>query len=303
MREYDLNDEMLMPSKTDELARELVQPFIKAVNNRYAMPVPLKDDIVNRLPNNYEYALERTNSLRRSVLKKHGHKQTLVDTFRKAVSEGWMVPADDPFPKGPTWYLPFFVTKQKKPRVVHDGATSNKSTLLNQAVSAGTNFLNNLVEVLTRFRLGKYAFVADLSKCFFQVTLSEAQQDLFCLVWFKNKDIDCGENQICCFTRHVCGINSRSCVALLAIKLLVAGNPTNCEQLTLNIIEDNRYVDDLICACDSVNDFKTVTVQSIALFESQDFKLRKWITNRHATSILSKVPKCDLAPSALHWRH
>ena len=38
---------------------------------------------------------------------------------------------------------------------------------MNQAVFAGENLLNNLVEVLTRFRLGKFACVADLSKCFF----------------------------------------------------------------------------------------------------------------------------------------
>ena len=40
---------------------------------------------------------------------------------------------------------------------------------INQAVLAGENLLNGLVEVLIRFRLGRYACVADISKCFFQV--------------------------------------------------------------------------------------------------------------------------------------
>ena len=35
-----------------------------------------------------------------------------------------------------------------------------------------------MLEVLFRFRLGKFACVADLSKCFFQVKIPESQQDL-----------------------------------------------------------------------------------------------------------------------------
>ena len=57
---------------------------------------------------------------------------------------------------------------------------------LNQAVLAGENLLNKLVEVLIRFRLGKYACVADVSKCFFPLGIPRDQQDLFRIVWFEN---------------------------------------------------------------------------------------------------------------------
>ena len=61
LREYELNDQMLMPSKTDELD---VETNIKVVDNRYEIPagLPLKYNMVGRLPNNYQYVLERTNS-------------------------------------------------------------------------------------------------------------------------------------------------------------------------------------------------------------------------------------------------
>ena len=55
---------------------------------------------------------------------------------------------------------------------------------------AGENLLNGLVEVLTRFRLGKYACVTDLSRCFFQIKIPTDQRDLFYLVWFKDNDLD-----------------------------------------------------------------------------------------------------------------
>ena len=56
-----------------------------------------------------------------------------------------------------------------KPRVVYDGAAMVNGMSLNQIVQAGENPFNNLVEILIRFRWGRYACVADISKCFFQV--------------------------------------------------------------------------------------------------------------------------------------
>ena len=76
------------------------------------------------------------------------------------------------------WYLSFFVTKQEKTRAVYDGAATFTCKCRNQAVLAGTNLQNDLVEVLIRFRIGRYACIADLSKCFFQVVMPETQRDL-----------------------------------------------------------------------------------------------------------------------------
>ena len=60
LREYELLDEVIQPSKNDELALQLLEPNIKVVEGRYEMPVPLKSQMVNDLPNNYENALKRT---------------------------------------------------------------------------------------------------------------------------------------------------------------------------------------------------------------------------------------------------
>ena len=102
-----------------------------------------------------------------------------------------------------------------------------------------------MFEVLIRFRLGKYACVADVSKCFFQVSIPRDLQDLFRIVWNKNNDLDKGKPQIFKFTRHVWGINSSPYVALLALKRLVKENPVNVSELTLNVIQNNRYMDDI----------------------------------------------------------
>ena len=89
------------------------------------------------------------------------------------INEGWIVPVDsEDLSDNGCWYLPFFVTKQDKPRVVFDGTAKLQGSALKDAVLSGVNLLNNLVEILTKFRVGKYACMADLSKCFFQVVFT-----------------------------------------------------------------------------------------------------------------------------------
>ena len=77
------------------------------------------------------------------------------------ISEGWLTPVNGTPRDSGCWYLPFFVTKQDKARVVFDGAATSRGLSLNDAVFSGAKLLNGLVDVLTRFRIGKYACMAD----------------------------------------------------------------------------------------------------------------------------------------------
>ena len=150
------------------------------------------------------------------------------------------------------------MTKQGKPRIVYDGAATFGGVSLNQPVLAGTNLLNSLVEVLTRFRLGKFACVAELSKCFFQVAVPEAQRDLFRTIWFSNGHLEAGTPQVFRFSRHVWGINSSLYAALLAIKTLISRNPTSASDVTLSVVDKNRYMDDVLYSNDSLSELEKV---------------------------------------------
>ena len=116
--------------------------------------------------------------------------------------------------------------------------------------------------------------MAHLIKCFLQVSVSENQKDLFRLVWFENNDIDEREIQILKFTRHVWGVNSSPYIGLFAIEKLVAETLTNASNLTLSVVETNRYVDDLLLFSESLEDLETISCESLSLFQSRDFKLR-----------------------------
>ena len=159
-------------------------------------------------------------SLRKTALRKSQLQQTLVDTFSELICEKWIEPIEDlSFCVKPTWYPPFFVAKLAKPREVYDGAAAVQGMSLNQDVFAGENLLNTLVEVLTRFRLGKFACMAHLSKYFFQVQIPPSQRDLFRLIWFKDNDVKTGDVQAHHFTRHVWGINSSHLLLYLLLSV------------------------------------------------------------------------------------
>ena len=217
--------------------------------------------------------LRATMSLRRKALGVLSLNRTLTDTFQELLAERWLTHVQKIKVDGPTWYFPFFVTKQEKSRVVYDGAATFKDMCLNHAVLPGTNLLNRLTDVLTRFCLGRFGCMADLSKCFFQICIPEDQQDLFRLVWFKDNDIKLGEIEVFWFSRHVWGINSSPYIALHAIQRLIDENPTNASRLTLKVIKNNLYVDELLITAESLVDIKLISQESKSLFESRGFRL------------------------------
>ena len=275
MRNFERENELIQPSTNGEIAHGLVEANVKVKNGRYEIPVPFKPDVLKIMPNNYTSAMKHTQSLRRNAKKSAKLNSMLFETFKEMILEGWVVPVCDRVATdSKCWYLPFFVIKQEKPRVVFDGAATFDGIALNDPVLRGINLLNGLVDVLTRFRVGRYACMAKISKCFLPVSVPENQRNLFRLMWFKNNDIDEGEIQILKFTRHVWGVNSSPYIALFAIEKLFAENLTNISNLTLPVVETNRYMDDLLLSFESLEDLETVSCESVLLFQSRGFKLR-----------------------------
>ena len=294
LREHEWLDEIVQPSKNYESAYELTETEIEVKNGRYEIAVPFKLDELKNLANHFDSALKRTLLLRKTAEHNPELKETLTGTFDELINEKWIEPVDVNVELDrPMWYLPFFVTKSAKPRVVYDGSCVVSGMSLNQVALSGENLLNNLVEVLTRFRLGKFACVADLSKCFFQVQIPPDQRDLFRLIWFKDNEMS-NEVQIFRFTRHVWGINSSPFIALLAIKRLVSENPTHAGEATLHAMLNNRYMDDMLFACNSFEKLRAIAFEGIKFFGSRGFRLRKWVANRHSINILTNIPHCDL---------
>ena len=94
--------------------------------------------------------------------------------------------------------------------------------------------LNQLSQISARFHVRKFAFMADITKCFFQVNLPENQRNLFCLLWFENYDIQQGKIIPFCFRCYPWGIKSSSFVANWAIRKTIKHDVTKASDITLD---------------------------------------------------------------------
>ena len=117
--------------------------------------------------------------------------------------------------------------------------------------------------MLTQFRLGKFACVVDLTKWFFQFKIPREQLDLFRIVGLKDNDVAIGSVQVFRFSRHVWGINSSPFVALLAIKRLVQENCTKANQLTLNTVLNNRFMDNMLITSIMLESLRVIVSEEI----------------------------------------
>ena len=52
----------------------------------------------------------------------------------------------------------------------------------------------------------------------------------------------------------------------------------------------------MLLASNALLELETIIEEGLKLFESRKFKLRKWIANSYAKSILLHISQCDLAP-------
>ena len=78
-------------------------------------------------------------------------------------------------PDGRTWYLPhhsvYHPHKLNKLRVVFVCSAELNGISINKELLPGPDLANKLVGVLTKFRVNKATFVADIKKCIFKYLL------------------------------------------------------------------------------------------------------------------------------------
>ena len=109
-------------------------------------------------------------------------------------------------------------------------------------------------DVLVKFRLGQYALMADITKCFFQVLLPEKQQIYFRILWYKDDDAQKGKIESYKFTRHVWRVISSPYIACAAIRKTAANNPTNASSHMTETVKGCMYMDEKLFSKDTLNE-------------------------------------------------
>ena len=86
-------------------------------------------------------------------------------------------------PDGRTWYLPhhsvYHPHKLNKLRVVFVCSAELNGISINKELLPGPDLANKLVGVLTKFRVNKVEFMADIKKMYFQIFVAEEHKVCF----------------------------------------------------------------------------------------------------------------------------
>ena len=106
--------------------------------------------------------------------------------------------------------------QQAKFQVDYDGSAEFHGTSINREILTDPDLLELLLHIITCVRLRKYAVIANLKECFFQIGILPEQRDLFRILWFAEDDLE-QVIEIWHFTVYVWGVALNPFIAACCI--------------------------------------------------------------------------------------
>ena len=171
-----------------------------------------------------------------------------------------------------------------KLRAVFD-ASANTSTgiSLNDTLLVGPTVHSPLIDVLVRFRSYRVALIADVSRMYRAILLSESDKDLHRFVWRNDPKAPLEDFRM---TRVTFGVSSSSFIANMCVKQN-ASDFAMTYPTAAKVVEKSFYVDDCLTGADSIEGAIDLQRELQGLFDKGGFLLRKW--NSNEPSVLQRI--------------
>lgn len=169
-----------------------------------------------------------------------------------------------------------------KIRAVFDAsAATSTGVSLNSTLMVGPT---PLVDVLIRFRCHRIALIADISRMYRAILLTEADKDLHRFIWRNSPKEPLQDYRM---TRVTFGVSASSFIANMCVKQnaidLGSEYPNTAKQ-----VERSFFVDDYLGGADTQQEAVELQGEMHSLFQRGGFLLRKW--NTSDPSVLESIP-------------
>ena len=196
-----------------------------------------------------------------------------LDHMRKIASESTSASA----------FLPHHaVIKQDgsgKIRVVFDASQSSlNGHSLNSFLHTGPKLQREMTTVLTRWRLYKFAFTADIVKMFRQILLDPDDRQWLTILWRASPDQPIDAFQL----RTVTYGTASAPYQALRVLLQLADDEAGRFPLAAEILRNNFYVDDALAGADTIEEAMEKKKQLRGILATAGMELDKWAANDHA---------------------
>jgi hypothetical protein len=213
----------------------------KLENGHYEIALPWKQSSPD-MPNNRLIAERRLELLKKRLEKDESlstkYSEFVDDLLKKGYARKVLTERLQNSRK--TWYLPhhpvFHTQKPDKTRVVFDCSVKCQDTSLNDQLLQGPDLTNSLTGVLTRFRQGPTAFMADDEAMFHQVRVPVDDCDSLRFLWWPNGDTTDIPEEYQMMVHLFGSISSPSC-ANFALKKTAEENKDDFSPLAVTTIQ------------------------------------------------------------------
>ncbi|XP_058816945.1 uncharacterized protein LOC131680243 [Topomyia yanbarensis] len=192
---------------------------------------------------------------------------------------------------GIEYYLPHHAVLKPdstttKLRVVFDASCKTSTGVsLNDALMVGPVVQDDLLDIILRFRLHRYAIVADVAKMYRMVNVTADDQRLQRILWRSSVEEQLRTYEL---TTVMYGTASAPYLATKCLqKLAEEGRQTH--PVAAKVLKQDFYVDDMLTGIDNIERGNQFVGDMIALTKSAGFMLRKW--NSNCKEILMNVPE------------
>ena len=156
-------------------------------NGKYTANLPWKSDH-DILPTNHDICYKRTRCMakRLSPELRQIYDNIISDQLKRGFIE---LVVDDDNARG--HYIPHHAVHKDSPttpiRIVYDcSCKQGKNSSLNDCLDTGPSLINDMVEMLIRFRLHEVAIVSDIEKAFLNIQLSESDRNFTKFFWLSD---------------------------------------------------------------------------------------------------------------------
>lgn len=274
------HDEELAPSQEEDLAEKMLrEKIIIKPDGRIQVPCLWKPGEPD-FPSNYDQVKKRLFGMLNSKLMRDTNFWNQYDgVFLDWEQKNFIhqVKDDNPRRKGTYYWCHFPVVKPHKAttkiRPVFDGAAKFDGFCANDKMFQGPMYLNDLADVVLRWRRYQVAATGDVEQMFLHIELPEEDRPYNRFLWFRQ-----GKLIIYEYSRHMFGKNNSSCAAIVST-VVMANKFRKLWPLAYEAIIRGTIVDDIT---ESSHDWQIVLStckQLKALFSKCCMTIRKFVAN------------------------
>jgi hypothetical protein len=261
--------------------------YTRLPSGRFSVPLPFRFAVTaDTFSGSRLMAEKRFKSLERKLASSPKLKSLYADFMSEYLTLGHMSVAKTPG----TYFIPHHAVYRPadgdgKIRVVFDAsARGSRGPSLNDCLLQGPKLQQDMVDVLTRFRVPQFVFTTDICKMYRQILILPEYRTFQHIFWRPSPLDKLVDYELDTVTY---GTNRAPFLALRVLKSVALNDCTGSDAVR-DALLNQTYVDDVCAGVDSTTDVLKLQSELNSILGRAGMQLKKWSSNN--LDILNAVP-------------